>query len=103
MHSVCIACPSTGQFISLNALGNQLGRIGLTDIVDLDRFIPGVGWKQIRWDTLFAVDPEQVVALKLSSLDAVEDWEIHHLHMFGSLLPDAIFRSGLWPSNWGPG
>ncbi|KAJ3978603.1 hypothetical protein F5890DRAFT_1560039 [Lentinula detonsa] len=72
-----------GANVCLSDLSNSsIKSVGLTNASCVDRYIPGRGWRKILFDTLFPIHDGDLIALKLSSVGRIKDWDIHLEHMF---------------------
>ncbi|KAJ3994817.1 hypothetical protein F5050DRAFT_1833146 [Lentinula boryana] len=72
-----------GANVCLSDLSNSsIKSVGLTNASCVDRYIPGRGWRKILFDTLFPIHDGDLIALKLSSVGRIKDWDIHVEHMF---------------------
>ncbi|KAJ3767147.1 hypothetical protein FB446DRAFT_350877 [Lentinula raphanica] len=70
----------SGQFITLNSVPEAIQYLQLSEIPELDRYIPGTGWARILMDTLFKVRDGDAVSLKPSSLQNIQNFDIHVAH-----------------------
>ncbi|KAJ3819539.1 hypothetical protein F5880DRAFT_1616381 [Lentinula raphanica] len=71
-----------GQFMMLSMVPEALRTLQLSNVERLDRYIPGKGWTRILMDTLFRIYDGDVVSLKPSTVQHVNNFEIHASHLY---------------------
>ncbi|KAJ3816832.1 hypothetical protein F5880DRAFT_1618880 [Lentinula raphanica] len=71
-----------GQFMMLSIVPEALRTLQLSNVAHLDRYIPGKGWTRILMDTLFKIYDGDVVSLKPSTVQHVNNFEIHASHLY---------------------
>ncbi|KAJ3964099.1 hypothetical protein EV361DRAFT_956281, partial [Lentinula raphanica] len=71
-----------GQFMMLSMVPEALRTLQLSNVARLDRYIPGKGWTRILMDTLFKIYDGDVVSLKPSTVQHVNNFEIHASHLY---------------------
>ncbi|KAJ8093925.1 hypothetical protein PM082_009801 [Marasmius tenuissimus] len=74
---------SDAGFLSLRSIMCQLGTIGIEIGDSVDRYIAGdQTWRRLKWSTPFPVKTNVAVALRLSSVTRMKDWEYYQSHDF---------------------
>ncbi|KAJ3765742.1 hypothetical protein FB446DRAFT_794759 [Lentinula raphanica] len=81
-HTMVKLAIESGQFITLNMVSDALRTLQLSNISELDRFIPAKGWNRILRDTLFRARDGDIISLKPSALQVVQNFEVHAAHFY---------------------
>ncbi|KAJ3773310.1 hypothetical protein FB446DRAFT_703191 [Lentinula raphanica] len=81
LHTTVKLDLQSGQFMMLSMVGDALQLLKINEVA-IDRYITTKGWTRILKNTLFRVQDGDIVSLKPSSLQHVEDFGIHAAHLY---------------------